>query len=173
MRNSSLLLSEDLTWNQSACSRPHLYLWPVCVRLINYAAAHREASRVKTNAPRAGEQRMARWGLLTRGNTVTHEADMTPLVLLAAALLGVAAVSHVEEMKNQERLFLRSLGLSARPRAAGSHQPRRHVPPALWRMFQRSEQVQAQQNQPCVVTEYGVRGNIIRFVQDQGRPVHF
>lgn len=94
---------------------------------------------------------------------------MTPLVLLAASFLGVCALSHVEEMKSQERLFLSSLGLSGRPRPAGSSQSRRRVPSALWRMFRRSENIQAQESDPCTVAEYGVRGNIIRYVQDQGR----
>ncbi|XP_035532730.1 protein DVR-1 [Morone saxatilis] len=100
--------------------------------------------------------------------------NTAPLLLLAACFLGVCALSHVEEveeMKSQERLFLSSLGLSGRPRPAGGHQPRRRVPSALWRMFRRSENMQAQESDPCTVSEYGVRGNIIRYVQDQGRLV--
>ncbi|XP_045909737.1 protein DVR-1 [Micropterus dolomieu] len=98
--------------------------------------------------------------------------DLSPLLLLVVCSLGVVcALSHVEEMKSRERLFLSSLGLSGRHRAAGSHQSRRHVPSALWRMFRRSENIQAQESDPCTVSEYGVRGNIIRYVQDQGRLV--
>ncbi|XP_022596883.1 growth/differentiation factor 3 [Seriola dumerili] len=97
--------------------------------------------------------------------------SMTPLVLLAVCFLGVCDLTHVEEMKTQERLFLGSLGLSGRPRPAGSHQPRRQVPSALWRMFRRSENIRTQESDPCMVSEYGVRGNIIRYVQDQGRLV--
>nr|XP_020476950.1 growth/differentiation factor 3 [Monopterus albus] len=93
------------------------------------------------------------------------------LALLAVCLLGVSAVSHVEEKRSQERLFLSSLGLSERPRPAGSHQPRLHVPSALWRMFRAPGNTQAQEGDPCTVSEYGVRGNIIRYVRDQGRPV--
>ncbi|XP_028249473.1 protein DVR-1 [Parambassis ranga] len=96
---------------------------------------------------------------------------MASLLLLALCSLSVCAVPHVEEMRSQERLFLSSLGLSARPRPAGSRQARRHVPSALWRMFRRSENIQAQDSDPCTVAEYGVRGNIIRYVQDQGRLV--
>ncbi|KAM9850606.1 protein DVR-1 [Aulostomus maculatus] len=96
---------------------------------------------------------------------------MARLVLLVVCVLRVLTLSHVEEMTTQERLFLSSLGLSERPRPAGSHQPRRHVPTALWRMFWRSESIKAQENDPCTVSEYGVRGNIIRYVQDQGRLV--
>ncbi|XP_023286607.1 growth/differentiation factor 3 [Seriola lalandi dorsalis] len=96
---------------------------------------------------------------------------MSPLVLLAVCFLGVCDLSHVEEMKSQERLFLGSLGLSGRPRPAGSHQPRHQVPSALWRMFRRSENIRTQESDPCMVAEYGVRGNIIRYVQDQGRLV--
>ncbi|KAK2905814.1 protein DVR-1-like [Channa argus] len=93
---------------------------------------------------------------------------MTPLVFLAVCLFGVHAVSRMEEKKTQERLFLGSLGLTGRPRPAGSHQLRHHVPSALWRMFQSSEKIQIQESDDCMVTEYGVRGNIIRYVQDQG-----
>ncbi|XP_034418067.1 protein DVR-1 [Cyclopterus lumpus] len=98
----------------------------------------------------------------------------TPVALLAAAcllLLGSCALSRVEEAKSPERLFLGSLGLSGRPRPAGSQQPGRHVPSALWRMFRRSEGDHAEESDPCTVSEYGVRGNIIRYVQDQGRLV--
>ncbi|KAK5860959.1 hypothetical protein PBY51_022394 [Eleginops maclovinus] len=94
--------------------------------------------------------------------------NMTVVVLLAVCFLGVCSLSHVEEMKIQERLFLSSLGLSGRPQPAGSHQSRRNVPSAVWRMFRRSENMQARESDPCTVSEYGVRGNIIRYVQDQG-----
>ncbi|XP_034740507.1 protein DVR-1 [Etheostoma cragini] len=95
--------------------------------------------------------------------------NVTLLLLLVACFIGVCALSHVEEMRSQERLFLSSLGLSEQPRPAGSHQPQRHVPSALWRMFRRSGNIQARESEPCTVSEYGVRGNIIRYVQDQGR----
>ena len=91
------------------------------------------------------------------------------LLLLAVCFLSVYTLSHVEEMKNQERLFLGSLGLSGLPQPAGSHQARRHVPSAVWRMFRRSENIKARESDPCTVSEYGVRGNIIRYVQDQGK----
>ncbi|TNN31688.1 Protein DVR-1 [Liparis tanakae] len=38
-------------------------------------------------------------------------------------------------------------------------------------MFRRSEGDEARESEPCTVSEYGVRGNIIRYVQDQGRPL--
>ncbi|XP_077436418.1 protein DVR-1 [Vanacampus margaritifer] len=85
--------------------------------------------------------------------------------LLLLILVGVDAVP-------QERLLLGALGLSERPAAAdglpGSRSRRLDVPPALWRMFRRSKRVQAEGAEPCTVSEYGVRGNIIRYVQDQG-----
>ncbi|XP_074551251.1 protein DVR-1 [Halichoeres trimaculatus] len=99
------------------------------------------------------------------------KANPAPLLLLSVCFSGVYLLSHVEELKTQERLFLSSLGLSARPRPAASLQARRHVPSALWKMFRRSENIQAQESDPCTVSEYGVRGNIIRYVQDQGRLV--
>ncbi|KAM4559011.1 protein DVR-1 [Odontesthes bonariensis] len=94
---------------------------------------------------------------------------MTSLVLLALYCVGARALSLVEEMKTQE-LFLSSLGLPERA-PSGSRQTRRPVPSALWRMFRRSENPQARESEPCTVSEYGVRGNIIRYVQDQGRLV--
>lgn len=94
---------------------------------------------------------------------------MSSLLLLAAYLLVVGAFRPQEEMKAQERLFLSSLGLSGRPRPAGNHHLRSQIPPAFWRMFRRSENLQVPEGDPCTVSEYGVRGNIIRYVQDQGR----
>lgn len=93
---------------------------------------------------------------------------MARLLLLAVSFLCVCDLSRVEEMKSQERLFLSSLGLSERPRPPGGRQTRRHVPSALWKMFRSSEKIQTQESDPCTVSEYGVRGNIIRYVQDQG-----
>ncbi|KAJ0070430.1 hypothetical protein NL108_010518, partial [Boleophthalmus pectinirostris] len=107
-------------------------------------------------------------------------------VLLASCLLSARSVPSPEDLRAQERLFLSSLGLSSRPRpAAGgggagsgaadgvggreSRQPRRHVPAALWKMFRSAEhRKKAQDSDPCTVAEYGVKGNIIRYVQDQG-----
>uniref|UniRef100_A0A1A8L3Z6 Decapentaplegic and Vg-related 1 n=3 Tax=Nothobranchius TaxID=28779 RepID=A0A1A8L3Z6_9TELE len=87
------------------------------------------------------------------------------MVVAACFLLGVGAL---EDMQTQERIFLSSLGLSGRPRPAGSRQARPHVPSELWRMFRRPESVQARDSEPCTVSEYGVPGNIIRYIQDQG-----
>ncbi|XP_037095766.1 protein DVR-1 [Syngnathus acus] len=83
-----------------------------------------------------------------------------PGLLLLLVLVGVDAAP-------QQRLLLGALGLSERP-FAGSRSGRRDVPPALLRIFRRSERVQADEVEACTVSEYGVRGNIIRYVQDQG-----
>lgn len=93
------------------------------------------------------------------------------LLFLIASLfcVVVSELAQVDDMQNQERYFLRSLGLSGRPRPPGGLQDRRHVPSALWRMLRRSENVQNQESDPCTVSEYGVKGNIIRYVQDQGK----
>ncbi|KAM3862351.1 protein DVR-1-like [Diretmus argenteus] len=95
---------------------------------------------------------------------------MNPLALLHVLFVSVCALSNVEEKKTHERLFLTSLGLSGRPTPA-ENQHRRRVPSALWRMFRRTEDGQPPDSDPCTVSEYGVRGNIIRYVQDQGRLV--
>lgn len=90
------------------------------------------------------------------------------LVVVSAVCALVSGLSHLEMKKNQERFLLRSLGLSARPPALRSRQQWRKVPTALWKRFQRPENKQIRSD-PCTVPEYGVRGNIIRYVQDQGR----
>lgn len=82
--------------------------------------------------------------------------------------VGVRAQLDMEDARTQERLFLTVLGLPVRPRPAGTRQARPHVPSELWKMFRRSEGLQARESEPCAVSEYGVRGNIVRYVQDQG-----
>lgn len=62
----------------------------------------------------------------------------------------------------QERLFLSSLGLLSRPRPS-AHGP---VPSVLWKMFRKAEK--RRESDGCTVPEYGVRGNIVRYVLDQG-----
>ena len=89
---------------------------------------------------------------------------MTYLVFLSVLFTGAFALTNVGEV--DPRLFLESLGLSARPTAAGAS---RRVPAALWRMFRRSKGDELQESESCMVSEYGVRGNIIRYVQDQGK----
>ncbi|XP_077473306.1 protein DVR-1 [Stigmatopora argus] len=87
------------------------------------------------------------------------------LRFLMVVAVGVDAVPH-------ERLLLAALGLTERPATAavtsGQGSRGKEVPVALWRMFRRSESVQANEGEPCTVSEYGVRGNIVRYVQDQG-----
>ncbi|CAN9497616.1 unnamed protein product [Ophioblennius macclurei] len=100
----------------------------------------------------------------TRPDQTQTRPGMAPLLLLMVpCFLGVHAGFHAEELRSQERIFLSSMGLSERPRS------RRLVPAALWKMFRRSESPQARDGDSCTVSEYGVRGNIIRFVQDQGQ----
>lgn len=99
------------------------------------------------------------------------EVKLCGVLFLATCFFGGYCLSHVEELRGKERLLLSSLGLSERPRpAGGSGSPaRRRVPSALWRMFRQSETMRIPESDPCMVSEYGVRGNTIRYVQDQGR----
>ncbi|XP_076835273.1 protein DVR-1 [Brachyhypopomus gauderio] len=71
---------------------------------------------------------------------------------------------NTEKVKFQEQLFLSSMGLSSRP------EPSNHVavPSLLWRIFKKSDE-RPTETDPCTVSEYGVRGNIVRYVLDQGR----
>ncbi|XP_043088182.1 protein DVR-1 [Puntigrus tetrazona] len=72
---------------------------------------------------------------------------------------------RAERVDTQEKLILSSMGLSSRPKP--SHQA--PVPSLLWRMFKKDgERSSESDGDPCVVSEYGVRGNIVRFIQDQG-----
>ncbi|CAL9689901.1 unnamed protein product [Knipowitschia caucasica] len=104
--------------------------------------------------------------------------------MLCAWLLSVRYASSTDQrdLRTQERLFLSSLGLSSRPRPGGGagaggggipgRSPRAQVPAALWRIFRSSERKKQrsveEESDPCTVEEYGVKGNIIRYVQDQG-----
>lgn len=99
------------------------------------------------------------------------ELKVCGVLLLATCFLGGYSLSYVEELQSKERLLLNSLGLSERPRPSGSSgsPARRRVPSALWRMFRQSETMKTPESEPCMVSEYGVRGNTIRYVQDQGK----
>lgn len=149
-----------------------LSIWPLLISIITVCSCFAGAFTCSTTRPvlfggsASGEEPIQFIQLKMRLN-------MAPLPLLALCVLGVCALSRVEEMKSQERLFLGSLGLSERPRTTESQKPWRHVPVALWRMFRRSENIQVQESDPCIVPEYGVRGNIIRYVQDQGSVIRF
>ncbi|CAG5865870.1 protein DVR-1 [Menidia menidia] len=96
---------------------------------------------------------------------------MAAFVLLALAVVSAPALSLLTETKTQEQLLLSSLGLSERPAPPRADRPRRPIPSALWRMYRVSENLKARESDHCTVSEYGVRGNIIRYVQDQGRLV--
>lgn len=67
----------------------------------------------------------------------------------------------------QERLFLNALGLSSRPKPV-YHAP---VPSVLWKIFRKNKAQESEphQDDPCTVPEFGVQGNIVRILQDQGR----
>ncbi|XP_051578900.1 protein DVR-1-like [Myxocyprinus asiaticus] len=70
-----------------------------------------------------------------------------------------------ENVNVREKLFLSSMGLSGRPKP--SHPT--PVPSLLWKMFKKgTKQTSTSETDTCVVSEYGVRGNIVRFIQDQG-----
>ncbi|KAJ8290549.1 hypothetical protein GJAV_G00014360 [Gymnothorax javanicus] len=77
---------------------------------------------------------------------------------------------HLFSHKEKETLIKQtsnSLGLTSRPKPATQYP----VPSLLWKIFKGAKMAEfsLQDNDPCTVTEFGVRGNIVRFVQDQGR----
>lgn len=77
-------------------------------------------------------------------------------------LLSFFMFVNTENAHIQEQLFLSSLGLLGRPRPS-VHGP---VPSVLWKMFKKAEE--KRESDACTVPEYGVRGNIVRYVLDQG-----
>ncbi|XP_065555903.1 embryonic growth/differentiation factor 1 [Lathamus discolor] len=87
---------------------------------------------------------------------------------LAWALLGAALGS---QLRLQESLLLKSLGLSTKP-SPKTHAP---VPPVLWRIFQSRKTLPSTSNDPgaaCRVEEFNVPGNIVRVFADQGHFIH-
>lgn len=83
-------------------------------------------------------------------------------VLKFLFLLSFCMFVNTENAYTQERLFLSSLGLLSRPRPS-THGP---VPSVLWKMFKKAEK--RRETDACTVPEYGVKGNIVRYVLDQG-----
>ncbi|XP_066561884.1 protein DVR-1 [Amia ocellicauda] len=91
-----------------------------------------------------------------------------PTAVLLTLLFCVACGGQVGDVPKQERLFLSALGLSSRPKAEG----RFPVPSLLWKIFKRKtigKEAVDPEHDPCTVSEFKVRGNIVRFIQDQGR----
>lgn len=83
-------------------------------------------------------------------------------VLVLMLTLCSPAFINTEHVNVQEKLILSSMGLSSRPRPS-HHAP---VPSLLWKIFRKSSWTS--HTDPCVVSEYSVPGNIVRFIQDQG-----
>ncbi|KAL2099329.1 hypothetical protein ACEWY4_005809 [Coilia grayii] len=91
----------------------------------------------------------------------------TTLVFLIVIIWSLFTFNICVDPEFQEQLFLKTLGLSSRPR------PSAHgaVPSLLWKIFKKAhaKDKSAITNDPCMVSEFSVRGNIVRYVQDQGR----
>lgn len=113
-------------------------------------------------------------GLQTRGRTEVTVADRvfcnmagSTLIFLIVILWSMFAFNLSVDPEFQEQLFLKTLGLSSRPK------PSVHgaIPALLWKMFKKSHarEKSVTTNDPCMVSEFGVRGNIVRYVQDQGK----
>uniref|UniRef100_A0A4W4F755 TGF-beta family profile domain-containing protein n=2 Tax=Electrophorus TaxID=8004 RepID=A0A4W4F755_ELEEL len=88
---------------------------------------------------------------------------MAILKFLFVASFSIFGLVYTENVKFQEKFFFNSLGLSSRPK------PSNHaaVPSSLWRIFKKTDKIRTETD-PCTVSEYGVRGNIVRYVLDQG-----
>lgn len=97
-------------------------------------------------------------------------ASSTFAVMLLISIWNVSALNMSDNPEIQEQLLLRTLGLTSRPR------PSTHgtVPSLLWKMFKKAHAKDntPSTNDPCMVSEFGVRGNIVRYVQDQGKLMH-
>ncbi|XP_018614328.1 protein DVR-1 [Scleropages formosus] len=79
----------------------------------------------------------------------------------------VCGFEDAHNAKKQERWMLKALGLFSRPKP-GRRPP---VPAVFWDIFKRNKKQESHplEADPCAITEFGVRGNIVRLVQDQGR----
>ncbi|XP_007252108.3 protein DVR-1 [Astyanax mexicanus] len=87
-------------------------------------------------------------------------------LLFLSCFCSFGLIDSTEDVQVQEQLFLSSLGLSSRPRPSA----RGPVPSLLWRIFKKTDEKRPDTDpDPCTVPEYGVRGNIVRYVLDQGR----
>ncbi|XP_005991183.1 protein DVR-1 [Latimeria chalumnae] len=75
-----------------------------------------------------------------------------------------------KDLIRQESLFLKSLGLSSRPRPS----TRGPVPAVLWKIFNKkvASHADGKQHEACRVEEFDVPGNIIRVLPDQGNFIH-
>ncbi|XP_030074679.1 embryonic growth/differentiation factor 1 [Microcaecilia unicolor] len=90
-------------------------------------------------------------------------------VFVAVTMVLVSLV-NCSLIKQQESLFLKSLGLSSRPNPV-SPAP---VPSLLWKIYNRMASLPPEKRRLglCHVEELQVPGNIIRLFPDQGRSVH-
>ncbi|KAL4623946.1 growth/differentiation factor 3 [Arapaima gigas] len=92
-------------------------------------------------------------------------------VKLAMGLILLFCVGDFEETpkaQKQERWVLKTLGLSQRPKRL----QRPTVPDVFWDVFRRNrrqEEGPLLEDDPCSIAEFGVRGNVMRLIQDQGR----
>uniref|UniRef100_W5K052 Growth differentiation factor 3 n=1 Tax=Astyanax mexicanus TaxID=7994 RepID=W5K052_ASTMX len=87
-------------------------------------------------------------------------------LLFLSCFCSFGLIDSTEDVQVQEQLFLSSLGLSSRPRPSA----RGPVPSLLWRIFKKTDEKRPDTDpDPCTVPEYGVSGNIVRYVLDQGR----
>lgn len=97
-------------------------------------------------------------------------ASSTFAVMCLISIWNASALNISDNPEIQEQLLLRTLGLSSRPR------PSTHgtVPSLLWKIFKKAHEKDntVSTNDPCMVSEFGVRGNIVRYVQDQGKLIH-
>ncbi|KAK1170705.1 protein DVR-1 [Acipenser oxyrinchus oxyrinchus] len=93
------------------------------------------------------------------------------VVFLTLTLFCASHGGDVDDFKKQEKFFLNSLGLSSRPQPSGPVP----VPSVLWKIFNKKTNDKGSssgtENDPCRVSEFNVRGNIVRFIQDQGNAI--
>lgn len=97
-------------------------------------------------------------------------ASSTFALMFLSSIWNLSALNISDNPEIQEQLLLKTLGLSDRPR------PSTHgaVPSLLWKIFKKAHAKDhtVSTTDPCMVSEFGVRGNIVRYVQDQGKPIH-
>uniref|UniRef100_S4RM04 Growth differentiation factor 3 n=1 Tax=Petromyzon marinus TaxID=7757 RepID=S4RM04_PETMA len=73
-----------------------------------------------------------------------------------------------DDLKKQEMHFLRALGLTERPKPSAA---RRAIPAFMWKLYRGGGGDGGSRERPCRLPRYGVTGNIIRHIPDQGSHV--
>ncbi|CAJ0960410.1 unnamed protein product [Ranitomeya imitator] len=85
---------------------------------------------------------------------------MEPFLLFISSLISYLLLVDCSELPFQEKMLLKALGLSGRPKPIAPGP----VPKTLWKIFEKG----INEDNPCRMAGFQVPGNIVRFYRDQG-----